>query len=94
MKFQGSLGEPWSWMDKSEAIQLVQSFALVGTPIELVYMGWTLRMGSFYAPLHLGLFSFYHILGPTKWTTMTQIAMGLWPSWTFMVSRYSMYFGF
>lgn len=31
-------GEPWSWMDKNEAIQLVQTFALI-------YLSWNFRLG-------------------------------------------------
>ena len=60
-------------MNKKEAGWLVQSSALAGTLDWACSRGLDPLAGLCLCPFSLGLFSFYHIFGPTKWTSMTQL---------------------
>ena len=72
-------------MNKKEAGCLVHSSAFarifgMGLFTWARPFGWAVLIPLF----HLGLNTF----GPTKWTSMTHIAMGFHPSWTLIVSGY------
>ena len=88
-----SLVEISSWTlvkDEQEGSWLSSSVLCLGWNFGLGLFTWAGPSGKVVLiPLfNLGLFSFYHTFGCTKWTLITHIAMGLHPSWTLIISGY------